>query len=167
MKKKYISLITMLVVLILLVLMGCSLNNGSEVDPIEDTPFDALWAEAPEGTIAVLVNFPSESQLSNFTVSERLVLQQTEERFLLIPAESVDSIIIWAMEFNGTDHVRTGSVYENHTIGDNFVLDLIVMRPEGGPHFQLSINGEAGKADYYITYDGKDGTPNIEYIIIK
>ena len=126
-------------------MIGCKDENESA--------FDTLWKSAPEETLAVLINLPTEEQERNFPADEKLILEQTEERFLLIPTEDVEEIVIWSLDYVDPD--------------DDFVLDLTVMRPEGPPHYQLALTGEKGVTYYYISYNGKDGNPNIEYIIAK
>lgn len=158
MKGNYILTILLLLIL---ALTGC---GQAKETPAVTTAFDTLWADAPKGTLAAVINIPSAEQLVSFPVSEKLMLEATEERFLLIPAENVDSITIWSIEFTGGDFKQKDTVYENRAIGKNFVLDLTAMRPEGGPHFQISLESASGSSNYYITYNGKDGNPNIEYI---
>lgn len=161
MKKGYLLLIMMLV---FSAFTGCAVQDGPQADQNEETAFDSLWNDAPEGTIAILINRPTEEQLADYPVSESLVLDETEERLLLIPAEDVDTITIWNLEYIGDELERTGSVYINRDIPEDFVLDMTVIRPEGAPYFQLSLEGVQRNADYYISYNGKDGNPNIEYI---
>lgn len=164
MKKIYSIL---LIILLLINIVGCGDNNKNETEKESDSAFDRLWKGAPENTLAILINCPTENQEKTFASDEKLVLEETEERFLLIPSESIDKINIWRIEFIENNFIKTGIVYENVDIDDDFVLDLVAMRPEGGPHYQLSISGKEGKADYFITYNGKEGTPNIEYILAE
>jgi len=164
MKKRYLLLIMMLLVS---AFTGCAVQDGPQAGETEETAFDSLWNNAPEGTIAILINRPTEEQLSDYPVSESLVLDETEQRMLLIPAEDVDTITIWNLEFTGDELERTGSAYINRDISEDFVLDLTVIRPEGAPYFQLSLEGEQRNADYYISYNGKEGNPNIEYIEVQ
>ncbi len=146
-------------------LVGCSPESETPEGPLDsENPLQLIWEDAPENTVAILINQPTSEQQKDFVPSERLVLERSEEGFLLIPAGEIEEIAIWELEFNGSDFVRTEAVYKNLDPGDEFILDLVVMRPEGGPHFQLSFISEKGETTYYIAYDGRDGSPNIEYI---
>ncbi len=163
------------VILLLLVLTGCGKQGAPAPVPVptpdenagaaETKAFEELWAEAPDGTIAILINFPSEKQLSDFPATETLVLENTEERLLLIPSEDLESFTISEMEFVNDEFIPKETVYENLDPEKNFVLDLTAMRPEGGPHFLISLKGPTISTDYYLTYNGKDGTANIEYVL--
>lgn len=154
---KKINLI--LLILLIFIMIGCKDENESA--------FDTLWKSAPEETLAVLINLPTEEQERNFPADEKLILEQTEERFLLIPTEDVEEIVIWSLDYEDVNLPRIDEIYKNVDPDDDFVLDLTVMRPEGAPHYQLALAGEKGVTYYYISYNGKDGNPNIEYIIAK
>ncbi|NLT48789.1 MAG: hypothetical protein GXX92_10310 [Clostridiales bacterium] len=163
MKKKTIFYLTLTILVTAFAIAGCSPDTDLPNEPA-DGPLQLIWQDAPEDTVAILINQPTAEQLNDFAPSERLLLEQSEEGFLMIPASNVEEIIIWQMEFNGTDFVRTDAVYENHDPDDEYVLDLVVMRPEGGPHYQIAFISDKGETIYYIAYDGKDGNPNIEYV---
>ncbi len=166
MKKRTTLYLVLLILVSAIALVGCSPDSGLPEEPA-DSPLQLVWQDAPEDTVAILINQATAKQLNDFAPSERLVLQNSEEGFLLIPAGEVEEITIWGMEFNGTDFVRTEAVYENFDPSEGFVLDLGVMRPEGGPHYQIAFISDKGETTYYIAYDGKDGSPNIEYIIAE
>lgn len=166
-RKQYVLLISFIVITLTLIFTvpGCSLAGKLfEKPPAENNPVQVLWDEAPEGTIAVLINQPTIEQKADFKPTERLVLEDSGEGFLLIPAEKVEEITIWSLEFNGSDFVRKKDVYKNLDPDDEYILDLTVMRPEGGPHYEISVVSDGGEASYYIAYNGKEGNPNIEYI---
>ena len=82
----------------------------------------------------------------------------------MIPAEEIEEISIWNLKFDGFGFVREEAVFKNFDPGDEYILQLVTMRPEGGPRFELSLICDDGETSYYIAYDGKDGSPNIEYI---
>ena len=169
MKGNYILAIAVLLLMLVPALTGCDPGKDTASVPDGDTgnapaAFDSLWTDAPKGTLAIIINLPSAKQLSEFSSSEKLILEETEENLLLIPAANVDSITIWSMEFADGDFRQKEAVYVNRDIAENFVLDLTAMRPEGGPHFQISLKSDSGMSNYFITYNGKDGNPNIEYI---
>ncbi len=166
MKKKTTFYLILTIIITAIVIAGCSSDTDLPDEPA-DSPLQLVWKDAPVGTVAILINQPTAEQLTDFAPAERLVLQSSEEGFLLIPAGEIEEITIWGMEFNGTDFVRTEAVYQNFDPSQEFVLDLEVMRPEGGPHYQIAFISDKGETTYFITYDGKDGSPNIEYIVAE
>ncbi|GAB1476764.1 hypothetical protein MASR2M70_16000 [Bacillota bacterium] len=144
---------------------GC--NAGENSNEEAENPMELLMGSAPEGTAAVLINQPTEDQRKEFSPSELLVLEESMESFLLIPSETIEEITIWEIEFDGSEFVRGGAVYKNYDPHEEYILHLVTMRPEGGPHYELSLLSDEGEATYYIAYDGKDGNPNIEYVKYK
>lgn len=144
---------------------GCNTGSGSPEEP--EDPVELLLRNAPEGTAAILINQPTEDQLNEFKPSELLVLDESFENFLLIPSGKVEEIALWQIEFDGTQLVRGEAIYRNYDPHEEFILHLVTMRPEGGPHYELSMLSDEGEATYYIAYDGKDGTPDIEYVKYK
>ncbi len=144
---------------------GCDTGKGSPEEP--DDPVELLIRNAPEGTAAILINQPTEYQLDEFRPSELLVLDESYENCLLIPSGEVEEITIWQIEFDGTQLVRKEAIYKNYDPHEEYILHLVTMRPEGGPHYELSLLSDEGEATYYIAYDGKDGNPNIEYVKYK
>ncbi len=162
-RAEYLILILLLVAVTAVLIVGCSSTSGPDNNRTE-SPFQLIWQDAPDKTVAVLINQPTAEQLTEFASKERLVLEESNEGFLLLPAKDVEEFTIWELEFNGSDFFRKKALYTNFHPDEEFVLDLQVMRPEGGPHYELAFITERSEVTYYIAYDGKDGNPNIEYV---
>ena len=149
---------------IILSLVGC--NGGGDNEP-ENQALQNLWKEAPEGTVAILINHPTEQQLNDYPATDQLTLDSADnmgEQIFVIPGKNVSTVTIYGIEFQNDDFNRADSVYQNTEPKDS-ILDLRVMRPEGGPHYELALKGDFGEVGYYFAYNGKDGNPNIEYIL--
>ncbi len=166
MKKSVFIYLVLLILVTAIVFTGCDFTLGRPKEPV-DSPLQLVWKDAPDNASAILINLPAPEQLEEFAPSERLVLQRSIEGFLLIPASEVEEIIIWELEFDGAEFARIGEVYRNFDPQEEFILDLVVLRPEGGPRYELSLISDRGEATYYIAYDGRDGTPDIEYILLE
>jgi hypothetical protein len=168
MKKKYLfySKSLFLVLIIIFALWGCSSEGGKEEEP-EKSKIQVLWEGTPEDVVAILINQPTEEQMKDFPPAERLIIEESPEKFLLIPAEKVEEIVVWRLEFDGTNFVRSQEVYNNYDPDDDYVLEIEVIRPEGGPHYEISFIADHGETNYYVAYDGKEGNPNIEYIFFE
>lgn len=168
MKKDYLSYTRVLVLILLMIFVvsGCSLLGESNDDQ-EKSQIQLLWESTPEDVAAILINQPTEEQMKDFPPAERLVLGDSPEKFLLIPSQKIEEIAVWRIEFKGSDFVREREIFNNYDPDDDYVLEIEAIRPEGGPQYQLSFIGDQGETNYYITYDGKDGTPNIEYIFYE
>lgn len=142
--------------------VGCSENN---VNPDKHaSPLELVWKDAPDDTAAIVINQPSEQQLMDFIPSERLTLEDSAENFLLIPSDKVEEICIWKVEFDDTAFARLKMIYNNLDPQEDFILHLTAARPEGGPHFEITLIADEGEASYYIAYNGKDEDQRIEYV---
>jgi len=164
-ERKCILLLVMLLLIVVIALSGCSTPDTVNNDP--KTELDLLWDEAPEGTLAILINLPTPQQLLDYPATESLLLDQTDETILVLPAEDLEQITIWSMKLVDENFVRDLPVYRKHRDWEGFVLELSAIRPEGGPLWQMELTGPSGTRDYYFTYDGQFGTPNFEYIEAK
>lgn len=160
--KKQLFLNIMVILLISMLIVGCDTNDTNNNQVL--SPVDLMWEDAPDEAVAILINQPTEDRLLDFHPSQLLVLEESPENFLLLTSDRVEEIVIWEIEFDGEDFVRKNIVFNNSNPGDDYILHLEVNRPEGGPHFQLAFISDEGEVTYYITYDGKDGTPDIEYL---
>ncbi len=164
MKKK--AIVCGIIILILTVsLCGCEKSGKNEGKDEEGTARESLWKAAPENSYAILINMPDAEQEKALPASEKLILDQGDERFLLIPAKSVDTVTIWSLDTKDPGFPRYEAVYVNKDVGKDFILDLVAVRPEGEPRYQLSLDDKKGSVNYYISYNGKEGSPNIEYIV--
>ena len=127
MKKKTIFYLTLTILVTAFAIAGCSPDTDLPNEPA-DGPLQLIWQDAPEDTVAILINQPTAEQLNDFAPSERLLLEQSEECFLIFP-QVCRGNYIWQMEFNGTD-LSELMQFTNNTPDDEYVLDLVVMRPE-------------------------------------
>jgi hypothetical protein len=96
------------------------------------------------------------------------MLDQTGgEQILIVPKDENISIQIWSLRFNNDELVRDNLIYENRRTSKNFVLNTNVIRPEGAPKYKMIIYTPNAYAEYYFSYNGKDGTPEVEFITAK
>lgn len=167
---KKISFIIILIVIIIfssIILVGC--KNNREIDSKPNTvksppAFEVLEKDTPEDIALLIVNNPSSDQLKLVTISENLELDETNEQILLIPKNTNSTISIWSLKFADNNLVSNKKIYECEKTPENFVLSTKLIRPEGIPQYKVEITSENSNSEYIFSYDGKNGTPNIEYI---
>ncbi|WP_291579599.1 hypothetical protein [Clostridium sp. UBA6640] len=169
-ERKNFSFIIVLIVITIfssIILVGCK-DNG-EIDSKSNTAkssssFEVLGKDTPEDTVLLIVNNPSSDQLKLVTISENLELDETNEQILLIPRSTNSTLSIWSLEFTDNNLVPNKKIYECEKTPENFVLSTKLIRPEGIPQYKVEITSGDLTSEYIFSYDGKNGTPNIEYI---
>ena len=168
-RKNYLFIIVIIVSTIFssIILVGCKDNREIDSKPNaanSSSPFDILGKDAPEDGMLLIVNNPSSDQLKSVTISENLKLDETTEQILLIPKNTNSTISIWSLEFIDNNLVPNKKIYECEKTPENFVLSTKLIRPEGIAQYKVEITSENLTSEYIFSYDGKNGTPNIEYI---
>lgn len=168
-RKNYLFIIVIIVSTIFnsIILVGCKSNR--EIDSKSNTsnsssPFQTFEKDIPEDVMLLIVNNPSSDQLKSVTISENLKLDETNEQILLIPKNTNLTISIWSLEFTDNSLVPNKKIYECEKTPENFVLSTKLIRPEGIPQYKVEITSENLTSEYIFSYDGKNGTSNIEYI---
>lgn len=169
-ERKNFSFIIILIIITIfssIILVGCKDNR--EIDSKSNTAkslsfFEALGKDTPEDTVLLIVNNPSSDQLKLVTISKNLELDETNEQILLIPKNTNSTISIWSLEFTDNNLVSNKKIYECEKTPENFVLSAKIIRPEGIPQYKARITSGNLTSEYIFSYDGKNGTPNIEYI---
>ncbi|ARC86068.1 putative lipoprotein [Clostridium argentinense CDC 2741] len=169
-ERKNFSFIIILIVITIfssIILVGCKENR--EISSKSNTAkasssFEVLGKDTPEDTVLLIVNNPSSDQLKLVTISENLELDETSEQILLIPRNTNSTISIWSLKFTDNNLVPNKKIYECEKTPENFVLSTKLISPEGIPQYKVEITSENLTSEYIFSYDGKNGTPNIEYI---
>ncbi|MEA4988822.1 MAG: hypothetical protein VB095_12260 [Anaerovorax sp.] len=138
-------------------LSGCS-GNSSE---------SSFFKDAPEKAIGLIVNLPTPEQRLEYKVSETLYLDETDEKILFIPRYEHTTIDIYALEYDEKiENLSDKKIYSNTDSKKDFCLELQAIRPEGIPNYKISIGLPNDlQKEYIFSYDGKDGNPNMEYIL--
>lgn len=167
--KNYLFIIILIVSTIFssIILIGCKDNREINSKPNtsnSSSPFEILGKDIPEDVMLLIVNNPSSDQLKLVTINENFKLDETNEQILLIPKNTNSTISIWSLEFTDNNLVPNKKIYECEKTPENFVLSATLIRPEGIPQYKVKITSENLTSEYIFSYDGKNGTPNIEYI---
>ncbi len=168
-RKNYLFIIVIIVSTIFnsIILVGCKDNREIDSKPNtanSSSSFETLGKDIPENAMLLIVNNPSSDQLKSVTISENLKLDETNEHILLIPKNTNSTISIWSLEFKDNNLVPNKKIYECEKTPENFVLSTKLIRPEGIPQYKVEITSENLTSEYIFSYNGKNGTPNIEYV---
>lgn len=122
-----------------------------------------------EGAIAVIVNNPREEVLKKVPNLKTFQYEKSDESLLLIPIYNKMNVDIKTLTWDDDDLKEDETLYKEENTKDGLALLLKAYRPEGIPSLKIcvNVNGENMDGEYILTYDGKDGTPDIEYIVRK
>lgn len=121
----------------------------------------------PEDALAMIVNLPTTEERREYDIVETLELQETEESLIFVAVKEDTTLRVVEIEMQEDGNLKdldTVFTAENAPMG--FAVEMIALRPEGAPFYKLLIKvGEGEEITYYISYNGKDGNPKIEYIM--
>ncbi len=122
--------------------------------------------EYPENAIAYLVNLPTKEERGEYNIVETLNLQNTEESFIFVAIKEKTDLKVVEIEIKEDgSFLELGNVFNAKEVPPGFALELIALRPEGAPYYKLLIStNDSEEVTYYVSYNGKDGNPKIEYI---
>lgn len=135
--------------------------------PVTEPPMVENTAFAPyarDGALAVLVNEPFEAPLAE----TETWIEGEYERMYIIPRYVGSYVnlygVIWSEDGSYT---YTDKAVKSTLAADGCIIFSAMTRPEGAPMWYIEVvapNGES--ASYFLTYDGRDGTPPLEYLTV-
>jgi len=158
-KKLKCKVMFVLILSLMLALSGCTIETEPENPiPVDPNP-------PPAGAVAMLVNLPTEEERSGYAIIDTLDLQETDESIIFVALEDGTSVEVVeiAMQDDG-NLIDVDTVYSVIDAPKDFAMELKAFRPEGAPYYKLVIVLNDVETIYYISYNGKDGNPKIEYI---
>lgn len=155
--KKNIFKLVIINMIILLGIVGCSKKESQ-------TTFEKIVHKPPKDALALIINDPKEEQLSKLEISAELNIDKYGEDVLLIPKNENTTIQVWSIKHENGELVQDKMIYVEKNIEDNFVLKIKINRPEGIPSYKIIISNGNNSNEYLFHYNGKSGTPNIEYV---
>lgn len=149
-------------------------NNTIQPTPVQNKStqnvyFEKMAKNVTENSVGLYINLPTEEQVKSIKLSKSLNLQDTKEKIIVIPRFENTSIEIYAISINSKGEIVKGNkIYSEQKCSKDYALELQAIRPEGAPNFMVQITTPSGtKVESYISYNGKDGNPNIEPILKK
>lgn len=120
-----------------------------------------------DNAIAVIVNNPTKEELKKIPNLKTYEYDRYDESLLIIPIYKKMNVEIKTLAWDNDDLKEDETLYKEENTKDGSALLLKAYRPEGIPSLKICVDGENMDGEYILTYDGKDGTPDIEYIMNK
>jgi hypothetical protein len=119
--------------------------------------------DAPAKALAVIVNNPDQTLAAG--AEESYVADSGGEKLLIIPRYVGSTVSLEPVRLEGEELVALPAVFSTGKTPDGWSLLLTALRPEGMPMWRISVSGPKGAGTYVISYNGKTGTPPVEYIM--
>ncbi|WBW94882.1 hypothetical protein [Oceanirhabdus sp. W0125-5] len=121
--------------------------------------------EISKDTIAIIINNPKEI-LKKVSKLEEFKYDEYNESLLIIPIYNQMRIELVTLEFE--EKIKEKDViFTAQNLSDGYGLHLFALRPCGMPSLKIKINANGIGGEYLLDYDGRDGTPQIEFIKVK
>ena len=118
-----------------------------------------------DSAIAVILNSPDKSQLDQINNLVAQVIDEGQDKILILPIKNGTSISVEKVKYENNKMITESIVTESKNTPDGYGLYLTATRSEGIPQYQIVISDKDTSATYILQYNGKDGTPPIEWIL--
>jgi hypothetical protein len=93
------------------------------------------------------------------------VIEESEDKILILPIKNGTDIRIEKVKYENSKLITESIVSETKNTPDGYGLYLTATRSEGIPLYQIVISDKDTSTTYILQYNGKDGTPPIEWIL--
>jgi len=118
-----------------------------------------------DSAIAVILNSPDKSQLNQVNNLSNLVIEEGQDKMLILPIKNGTSIRVEKVKYENNKLITESVVTESVNTPEGYGLYLTATRSEGIPQYQIVISDIDTSATYILQYNGKDGTPLIEWVL--
>ncbi len=163
MKAKYTLII--LILILSFSLISCNKNVTLKENEAINQVGRAFFNE--DDIIAFILNDLSREKVDIYkkNISVEEYGDSPYESALIIPRYNNMKISVYKADFKDDEIIKGELIYETKN-KENYGFLFHHERPEGMPLIVM-IEGEGISQKYYYSYNGKDGTPEFEYIRLK
>lgn len=136
-----------------------------DTDP-ENSVFTQLDDEgASSDFVALLLNQPGDDVLEKIEKLDTYSYDQSGNTVLVVPRYEGSNVELNTLRVNENGELeKAGTIYTKENIEDGYALFLFADRPEGMPSLSVSVTYEGMTSRYMLNYEGKSGTPELEYV---
>jgi hypothetical protein len=118
-----------------------------------------------EKALAAIVNCPDEETLAKVPSLKTYNEDEDIESMLLVPVENGSRVELVSLEWDNEKLNEVGTAFVTEKTEDGYGLFVRAVRTEGAPYLKIVVESPKGeRGEYLIVYNGRDGTPEIEYI---
>ncbi len=160
MKRKYILIISIL--LMIFSLSSCANNVELKENEAINQVGKIYFNE--KDVVAVILNDLDEQEMDIYRTSIKVdeYGDSLYESALIIPKYNDMKISVYTSNIKGEDVLKDKLLFETKN-KENYGFLFHQERPEGMPLI-ITVEGNGISEEYFYSYNGKDGTPEIEYI---
>jgi hypothetical protein len=90
--------------------------------------------------------------------------QMTYTYFLLLPKYVGSTVVVQALDWNGTEFAPTKTLYQNESAPDNYGLVLTSTEPEASASLRVTVTYGGVESSYTFSYDGRGDRPQIQVL---
>ncbi len=167
-KKSIFRLVLICLVMTMALLVSACTETDTQSQNTVNSALKSLNLDNQEkGTLAIIKNFPDKEDLDKVPNLTTLKFDDENETLLLLPVHNQSTIEIKNLTWDNGELKEIGTAYRVESTEDGYGLFLTAMRPEGPPFYKMIVTGPEGKVEYLISYNGKDGTPEVETLSIN
>lgn len=157
-----------LLILVSVFLSGC-INEEKETSKAKDnkvvSQLQLLHEEdIPDNMAMFVVVEPDKTEIDKIKHLEKFKIEEGQQ-ILIIPAYNDATVKIVEVSLEKNNLVEKSVVYEQVNTEDEFGLLLETFRPEGVPRHKVVVEYEDESVKYLISYNGKDGDAQFEYVL--
>lgn len=121
--------------------------------------------DLPEGTLAVILNNPTEKDLDQIKMYETYSYDNLGEKQLLMPVYPGSKVQVIGVSYNEAGFFTKEKVLcSSVTDEKEYALLVESVRPEGAPYLMFQVDYDGQVTEYVLSYNGKEGTPHLEYL---
>lgn len=163
-----------------ILLSGCQTENTMPVPTTSPTPTveaaeseESIYNKAYENyknitELGIIVNEPSEEDLSYLSTVDSYVYQESaKESLLIIPKYNGSKITISKVEYTGERYIPKDVLYTKEATTQGYGLLVKANYLEGIPHIIITVAYQNKSCEYIVMYDGKNGNGKVKYLKVE
>lgn len=159
-----------------IVLIGCQSQKAKEVPSSSPTPIvteavseQSIYNKAFESygnitELGLIVNAPTEEDLSHLNTLEHYEYTNTNESMLIIPKYNGSKITISTVEYTGERYIAKDVLFTQESTTEGYGLLLKADRPESIPQIVITITYKNKSFEEVIVNNGQEGNKEVEYL---
>lgn len=159
-----------------ILLIGCQTQKVEQVPSGSTTPTvteavseQSIYNKAYEGynnitELGLIINEPTEEDLSQLNTLEHYDYANTDESMLIIPKYNGSKITISTVEYTGERYIAKDILFTQESTTEGYGLLLKANRPEGIPQIVITITYKNKSFEELIVNNGQEGNTGVEYL---
>lgn len=162
-----------------MLLVGCQTQKVEEVPSSSPTPIvseavskESIYNKAFENygnvtELGLIINAPTEEDLSHLNTLEHYEHTSTDESMLIIPKYNGSKITISTVEYTGERYIAKDVLFTQESTPEGYGLLLKAKRLEGIPQLVVTITYNKKSVEELIINNGQESNTGIKYLKLE